>query len=265
MKSGLLGLNGRVEDARSALRKAAEAASAANEVLKAANDEHRRRIDAVAAAQARLAATESRGRALEKELAEATEDLTGALGNRFALGQLKPLTPEQMCWSLLKVTGVYERYRAAEEAELAKAKPLKGPAADDPAARRARAVEIEQRTFDKLKGNLPTFIAIYAAGAGQAQHDFFATADQALFAANGGAINGWIAPAAGNVSQRMIGEKDGRKAALDLYLTILCRPPTDDESADVARLLSVPDKEKPAVVQELVWGLLASAEFRFNH
>ncbi len=63
----------------------------------------------------------------------------------------------------------------------------------------------------------------------------------------------------------MIGEKDARKAAEDLYLTVLSRPPTAEESADVARLLAVPDAEKRAVVQELVWGLLTSAEFRFNH
>ena len=68
-----------------------------------------------------------------------------------------------MCWSILKVTGVYDRYLKAEEAELDKSKPLTGPAANDPAARRARAIEVEQRTFDKLKGNVPAFIAIYAA------------------------------------------------------------------------------------------------------
>ena len=78
-------------------------------------------------------------------------------------------------------------------------------------------------------------------------------------------MNGWIAPAGGNVSERMIGEKDARKAAVDLYLTVLSRPPTDEEAADVARMLGVPAKEKPAVVHELVWGLLTSAEFRFNH
>jgi hypothetical protein len=265
LDSGLAGLNGRVQAAGSVLRKAAETVKAANDVLMREKDEQRRRTEGVGAAQSALGAAESRGQALQKELAEATDDLASAQGSRFVVAQLKPLTPEQMCWSILKVTGVYDRYRAAEEAELAKAKPLKGPAADDPAVRRDRAIEIEQRTFDKLKGNLPTFIRVYGAGAGQPQHDFFATADQALFAANGGSLNGWIAPGGGNVSQRMIGEKDGRKAAEELYLTILCRPPTQEESAEVARLLSVSEKDKPAVVQELVWGLLASAEFRFNH
>jgi hypothetical protein len=181
------------------------------------------------------------------------------------MAQLKPLTPEQMCWSILKVTGVYDRYARIEETALAKAKPLAGPAAADPAVLRGRAIEVEQRTFEKLKGNLPAFIRIYGAGAGQPQNDFFATADQALFAANGGSLNGWLVPAGGNVSERMIAEKDARKAAEDLYLTVFSRPPTVEESADVARLLAVSDADKRAVVQELVWGLLTSAEFRFNH
>src|SRR5262249_38174279 len=150
---------------------------------------------------------------------ESVEELTSALADRFAMAQLRPLTPEQMCWSVLKVTGVYDRYRAVEEAALAKSQSLTGPAAVDPAVRRARAVEVEQRTFDKLRSTVPAFVAIYAAGAGQPQSDFFATADQALFTANGGSINSWAAPGGGNVAQRMVAEKDARKAAQELYLT----------------------------------------------
>ena len=112
---------------------------------------------------------------------------------------------------------------------------------------------------------MPPFISIYAAAPGQPQNDFFATADQALFAANGGSINSWIAPAGGNVSERMVQEKDPNKAAVDLYLTILSRPPVAEETADVARVLAAREKDKKAAVQELVWGLLTSVEFRFNH
>ncbi len=178
---------------------------------------------------------------------------------------MKALTPEQICFSILKVTGVYDRYWKTEEAELNKKEPLFGPAAFDPFVRIARVLELERRTYEKLKGTLPPFVSIYAAAPGQPQNDFFATADQALFAANGGSINSWIAPAGGNVSQRMIQENDPRKAAEDLYMTILCRPPLADESADVVHMLTANPKEKAAVVQELVWALLTSVEFRFNH
>ncbi len=265
LQSASAALAPRVDAARAALREAERAAAPTSQALQAAGVEQKRREDAVAAARKEVAAAESRAGALRTELAEATDELTSEMGGRFALAQLKPLSPEQMCWSILEVTGVYERYRKVEEAALAKAKPLTGPAAADKAVLHARAIEVEERTFDKLKGNVAAFIRVYGAAAGQPQNDFFATADQALFAANGGSLNGWIAPAGGNVSERMIGEKDARKSALDLYLTVLSRPPTDEEAADVARMLGVPAKEKPAVVQELVWGLLTSAEFRFNH
>ena len=247
-----------------AYREAAEAEVAANQAVKAALDEQRGREAAGSVARKDLAAAERRGEALQTELAGAADELASLLGDRFAMAQLRPLTPEQMCFSILKVTGVYDRYAKLEEAGLAKPT-LAGRRPSTRTELGTRAIAVEQGVFDKLKGNLPAFVGIYGAGAGQPQNDFFATADQALFASNGGSFNGWIAPAGGNVSERMIGEKDARKAAEDLYLTILSRPPTAEESADVARLLAVPQAEKRAVVQELVWGLLTSAEFRFNH
>ncbi len=265
LQSVTTGLKAGTDVATLALREATESAGRASEALTAAVAERDRREKSVVGAQAALVATEKRADSLGTELAGATDELASQMGERFVMAQLKPLTPEQMCWSILKVTGVYDRYDRIEGVALAKAKPLAGPAAADPTVLRARAIEVEQRTFDKLKGNLPAFIRIYGAGAGQPQNDFFATADQALFAANGGSLNGWLAPAGGNVSERMIAEKDVRKAAEDLYLTVFSRPPTAEESADVARLLAVADAEKRAVVQELVWGLLTSAEFRFNH
>ena len=96
-----------------------------------------------------MAAAESRAGALRTELAEATDELTSQMGGRFALAQLKPLSPEQMCWSILEVTGVYDRYRKVEEAALAKAKPLTGPAAADKAVLhaprdRGRAAHVRQ-------------------------------------------------------------------------------------------------------------------------
>jgi hypothetical protein len=52
-------------------------------------------------------------------------------------------------------------------------------------------------------------------------------------------------------------------AAEELYLGILTRMPSEEEVAEVSAFLSQrPDRSKAA--QELVWGLLSSAEFRFN-
>ena len=74
-------------------------------------------------------------------------------------------------------------------------------------------------------------MALYGAAAGQPQGDFFATADQALFAANGGSINSWVAPAGDNVTERIIKQDDPvrRRGALPGLLT---RMPTEDETAE---------------------------------
>ena len=71
-----------------------------------------------------------------------------------------------MCFSILKVTGVYDRYRKTEEAKLNKKQPLSAAAVNDPLEKLAREIELERRTYDKLKGNLPVFIAMYSAAPG---------------------------------------------------------------------------------------------------
>jgi hypothetical protein len=169
-----------------------------------------------------------------------------------------------MCWSVFRVTAVYDRYWQVEVAELDKSAPLTEEQQKDPAQVAARQVALEQRTYDKLKGNVATFVRFYGAAAGQPQNDFFATADQALFAANGGSVNKWVAPTGDNVTQRMI-KNEPRAAAEELYLALLSRLPSDEEIKQVVGYMTRRTDDKSAAAQELGWGLLNSAEFRFNH
>lgn len=254
-------------DAQTLIEKAARdkvaAAMQAHQTALAQMTQQRQQVSAAEqVAGAAGAQAQADAGALEQAKRQAADDASRA----FTAASLKPLTPEQMCWSILQVTGFVERQRQAEEAELNKASPLSEEAKKDPAQLAARQAEIEQRVYDKLlKGNAGAFVGVYAAAAGSPQTDFFATADQALFAANGGTINGWIAPAGGNVAERMISQADPKAGAEDLYLTVLSRPPTEQEVADVTAYLAARPSEKPACVQELIWSLMTSAEFRFNH
>jgi hypothetical protein len=200
-----------------------------------------------------------------QQLDDSLTSLQAEWTKSFAVRPLKPLTPEQMCWSILQVTGVYDRYLVAEQAELDKTAPLSEEDKKDPAKVAARELELQQRVYDKLKANVGSFVRLYAPAAGQPQCDFFASANQALFAANGGEFNGWVVPAAANVTERIVQQTDPKAAAEDLYLTILNRLPDEAEVADVAQYLAARPEQKAATVQELVWGLLTSVEFRFNH
>ena len=242
-----------------------DALAAAQKSLAAAVAERDRLAQAVEDAKAASAAAQADVAAKQSEFDSAISDLTNRWTSDFTLASLKPLTPEQLCWTVFRVTGVYDRYWQAEVAELEKASPLTEEQKKDAAQVAARQIDVEQRTFDKLKGNVATFVAFYGAGAGQPQGDFFATADQALFAANGGSINAWVAPAGDNVTERVVKQNDPRAAAEELYLTVLTRPPTNEETTQVTNYLTNRAADKSAAAQELVWGLLNSAEFRFNH
>ncbi|MEQ9409829.1 MAG: DUF1549 domain-containing protein [Fuerstiella sp.] len=200
-----------------------------------------------------------------QELNTVLADVEERLVRSFVSSSLKPLTPEQLCWSVFRVTGVYERYWQAEAAELDKTSPLTDEQKQDAALMAARNVELEQRTYDKLKGNVGTFVTFYGAAAGQPQGDFFSTADQALFAANAGSINSWVVPAADNVTDRVVRQTDPRIAAEQIYLSVLTRLPTEEEVADVTAYLAARTADRSVAAQELVWAVLNSAEFRFNH
>jgi hypothetical protein len=238
---------------------------AAQEALAAALAERARREQAASAALEALTAAKTDLAMKQSAATTAATELNERWASDFTIASLKPLTPEQMCWSVFRVTGVYDRYWQTEVAELDKAKPLTEVQKKDAAQLVARDAELEQRTYDKLKGNIATFVAFYGAAAGQPQGDFFATADQALFVANGGSINSWVVPAGGNVTERIVKQEDARAAADELYLSLFTRMPTDAERADVANYLKDRAKDKAAAAQELVWALLNSAEFRFNH
>jgi hypothetical protein len=255
----------KVAEANTALQAAQQQVTSASSQTQAAAAEMAQRQQKVAAAEAAMNAAKAEADAKASALGESLDAIDSEWTKSFAVLPLKPLTPEQLCWSIFQVTGVYDRYVTSERAEMDKAAPM--PEADkaDPAKVAARELELQQRVYDKLKGHIATFARMYAPAAGQPQTDFFASANQALFAANGGSITAWAAPAAGNVTERAIKQTDPKAAAEELYLGVLSRMPSEAEIADVTKYLESRPEEKAACVQELVWGLLTSVEFRFNH
>ena len=127
---------------------------------------------------------------------------------------------------------------------------------------RMESMWIDRQTFDPLKSNYSRFVELYGEATGG---DFSATLNQALFIGNGGVIDGWLTPRADNLTARLIAEKDLARIADEMYLTVFTRPATGVEQADVANFLKGREKDKAAAVQEMLWALLSSSEFRFNH
>ena len=117
----------------------------------------------------------------------------------------------------------------------------------------------------RLAGNVAPFVAAFGGKPGQSQDNFEATLDQALFLSNGKLVRSWLAPRAGNLTDRLATLKEANAVAEELYLSVLTRMPTDEERQEVAACLKGHEADRTAALQELAWALLASAEFRFNH
>jgi hypothetical protein len=154
----------------------------------------------------------------------------------FAVAPLKPLSPEQMAWSLAEASGLIEVQRQA----------LKDKAT-------------EAEVFNRIAPQLVGVIRVYASPAGAAAA-FEARADQALFLANGPTVRTWLTPRTGNLVDRLAKLK-GDALADELYLATLARLPDADERRELAETL----RRRPDALAEIAWGLLASTEFRFNH
>lgn len=145
----------------------------------------------------------------------------------------------------MQATGVVAAHRAAAEAEVAKATPLTDALKADPAQMAARERQIEQLVQDKLKGNVGTFVGLFGGGPGQNQTDFYATVDQALFFANGGAVLSWLAPGGENLTARLLKLNDAQAIADELYLSVFARRPTAQEVAEVGQYLAKSASDKP--------------------
>lgn len=89
--------------------------------------------------------------------------------------------------------------------------------------------------------------------------------NQALFFENGSAVQSLIGPSGGNLAHRLVKIESPQEVADELYLSTLTRFPTEEERNDVAEHLKARAADRAVAIGEIVWALLSSNEFRFNH
>ena len=198
-------------------------------------------------------------------LAATREQVMQFCTEHFYVAALKPLTPEQLAASTLSATTYIDIQTKNAITEIDKAAQT-AAAANPPmpvvVPLGGRERQIEENVFEKLlRPNAGPFIAMFGGGAGQPQDVFYATADQALFYGNGGTIHSW----AGVLAVPLATQQDPKLLAEEMYLHVFNRRPTDDETTLVTTYLQSRADARVPAIQEMVWGLLASAEFRFNH
>ncbi|QDU96579.1 hypothetical protein Pla8534_44000 [Lignipirellula cremea] len=166
----------------------------------------------------------------------------------YATAIMKPLTPDQLATSIGLATGHFDQLRAKFERE------KKNRKIDEITPSIARALYSRERDVQEFAARFRT------GGEG-----FEANAGQALFLSYNNLMQRQLNPSQGNLTERMMKQNDNAAAARDAFLTILSRPPTDDELTRAAEFLTVEEQQRRQTCTELVWSLLCSSEFRFNH
>jgi hypothetical protein len=190
----------------------------------------------------------------------------------FASALLKPLSPAQFAWSAMQATGEIDANRPAIspdalelDAEL-KAKVKAGQVEPDMQPLVDKAIEAE--LHKKLLGYEQRFTQLFGGEPGHPPETFESTTDQVLFLANDPAIVGLLRPKTGNLAERLLKlpEDNPQQIAEELYLSTLARRPTADDVQDVTVYLTgQTGPARASAVQELIWAMISSSEFRFNH
>jgi hypothetical protein len=184
-------------------------------------------------------------------------DVDNPADDRCTVALLKPLSPEQLAWSMMQATSLTEA-----TLEDLKAKHLKADA-ENAAKQVEDPLWQEEALHNALKSHVDTFAGLFGVVGIQTSR-FDASANQALFLRNGTAVQSWVAAGSGRLTSRLAALKP-LQLVDELYFSIFSRPPTTEENQFVTLFLEQHQDDRDAALGQLVWAALSSAEFRFNH
>lgn len=190
-------------------------------------------------------------------LAPAGVDPNSIPPESFALANMKGLSPEQLFESLLASTQSEEIFSAQIESALREDEEKYEELSAD-------GEKMAQARTDERTERIAEFVSTFATTPGQPEGEFQASLPQALFLANHQAIVEWLEPRNGNLAEQLLGRDEPRSVTEDAYLAILSRLPSEAEIALAADHFQARGADRPKAVTELLWSLVASAEFRLN-
>ena len=127
------------------------------------------------------------------------------------------------------------------------------------------ARRVEAATYARVAPDLAGFVAVLSPGSGPGVSEYQATVQEALFLKNGSRVISWIKPQGGNLAERLLKLPTPPEVADELYLATMTRRPSASEVEQVAKHLTGREADRPVAIDEMIWALLSSAEFRFSH
>jgi len=126
----------------------------------------------------------------------------------------------------------------------------------------ARAIDLPHEGFGSYF--LDTFDRPKRVTVCECERSTGATFGQVLLLANSDEIENKIADGNGRVAKLMKDKKPVAEVIEELYLTAYSRRPTTAEAARITTYINTADN-KPKAIEDVLWVLLNSKEFMFNH
>lgn len=176
------------------------------------------------------------------------DDSTIPAASHFSVAHLRPLTQKQLALSLLLVTGASnfgEKDNTTKRVENLLG--VKG------IGRVEHYLELEQESAMLARSFDPRI------------REFQSSASEALFMSNNEAVQSLIRPVGNNLSVRLSQLKSTQDIVDRAVRAVLSRPPDEVEQKHLSEWFDRQQGERQSVCAQLVWSLIASAEFRFNH
>ncbi len=126
------------------------------------------------------------------------------------------------------------------------------------------SIRVATGSVDLKGGYGDEYFRLYFGEPTNGQGEFQGGLAEHLFLNNGDQVRQMIYRRKGNLADTLLTSKEPWEKRVDvLFLSVLGRPPKEPERKRFVEYLNVPKPEAP--VEEAIWVLLNTAEFRFNH
>ena len=166
----------------------------------------------------------------------------------YAVAILKPLSPDQLVTSIGLVTGHYDQLANKYQREKDKRK------IDRLTPSLTRALYLQERDCQTFGRHF------------HSHGEYFeANAAQALFLSYNGLMMKQLESRGGSFVEQLSKLDDPQQIVRKAFLRVLSRLPDKNELHQLSSALEGDTSSQPDRCRELVWALLCSAEFRFNH
>lgn len=167
----------------------------------------------------------------------------------FAVARLRPLGRGPLALSLLLATGDGSF----------------GQPADEAARRAERLLSAEGlgrvERYLELEGEAESLARVLD----PAQAEFQSSTTEALFLSNAEVVQQRIRAAGGNLAERLANRESTAEILREAFRTTLSRLPDEQEEQQLSEWFDAQQQDRRETCEQLVWALITSAEFRFNH